>query len=87
MAFWREDALKVNGFNEAFIGWGREDSEFIVRMLNTGIHRKSLKFGGVGFHLYHPENTRASLKENDDILADSIAHNRQRCEKGIDQYL
>ena len=87
MAFWREDVIKVNGFNEAFIGWGREDSEFIVRILNSGIRRKSLKFGDVGFHLYHPENTRATLQENDDILAETIAMQKQRCEKGIDQYL
>lgn len=87
MAFWREDVIKVNGFNEAFIGWGREDSEFIVRMLNSGVRRKSLKFGGVGFHLYHPENTRATLQENDDILAETIATHRQWCEKGIDRYL
>ncbi|MBU1987004.1 MAG: glycosyltransferase family 2 protein, partial [Proteobacteria bacterium] len=26
-AFWKENAEAVNGFNEEFLGWGREDSE------------------------------------------------------------
>ena len=26
LAIWRDDLLKVNGYNEAFTGWGREDS-------------------------------------------------------------
>src|SRR5262249_43026288 len=27
LAIWRKDLLRVNGYNEAFVGWGREDSE------------------------------------------------------------
>ena len=38
-AFWREHAEKVNGFNEDFVGWGREDSEFTARLLHSGIKR------------------------------------------------
>ena len=34
MAFFREDFLSVNGFNEDFVGWGREDSEFGARLIN-----------------------------------------------------
>ena len=26
MAFWRDDIIRVNGYNEAIEGWGREDS-------------------------------------------------------------
>lgn len=87
MAFWRNDCLKINGFNEAIVGWGREDSEFAVRLINSGIYRHNLKFGGVAFHLYHPENPRATLPQNDKILADAIAQKAIYCEKGINNYL
>ena len=87
MAFWRDDVIKVNGFNEEFHGWGREDSEFVARMLNTGVLRKCLKFGGSGFHLYHPENTRSNINSNDEILSQTLNSKKTVCERGIDQYL
>jgi len=31
MAFWRENALNINGYNENIHGWGCEDLEFIIR--------------------------------------------------------
>lgn len=87
MAFWRADVLKVNGFNEDITGWGREDSEFAIRLLNAGVQRRNLPFGGVGYHLYHPENARTSLPENDKILADAITQKATWCENGISKYL
>ncbi len=42
MAFFKVDCMSVNGFNEDFVGWGREDSEFAVRLLNNQILRKPL---------------------------------------------
>lgn len=86
-AFWKEDALKVNGFNEGFIGWGREDSEFAARLLNAGIRRQDLKFKALGYHLYHPEHTRDRLAINDGILEATIKKKLQWCEQGIDQHL
>ncbi|MBC3541897.1 glycosyltransferase [Rufibacter sediminis] len=87
MAFWRADVVKINGFNENIQGWGREDSEFAIRMLNAGVERRNLPFGGVGYHLYHPENARTSLPENDKILADAIEMKSKWCENGIGKYL
>lgn len=86
-AFHKCDAVAVNGFNEEFIGWGREDSEFIVRLLNNGVRRKNMKFNGLVYHLYHPMNDRSRLKENDKILQQTIEQRLIWCEKGLDQYL
>ncbi len=83
LSFWREDAVSINGFNEDFVGWGREDSEFAVRMFNAGIRRKHLKFAGFGFHLYHPEHSRLQLPVNDAILARTIELNLRKCENGM----
>ncbi len=87
MSFWMEDIIKTNGFNNEFIGWGREDSEFVLRLLNSGLSRLYLKFSGVGYHLFHNENSRASLAENDAILEKTITEKLTRCEQGIDQFL
>ena len=86
-AFWREDALKINGFNEQFVGWGREDSEFTARLLNAGIKRQNVKFYALGYHLYHPINTRERLSINDGILRQTIEQKLTWCEQGINQYL
>jgi glycosyltransferase involved in cell wall biosynthesis len=87
MAFWKQDAVTVNGFNQDFVGWGREDSEFVHRMLNAGHSRLYLKFSGVGYHLYHVENSRGSLPENDAILDNTIERKLTRCSNGIDQFM
>ncbi|PKH01603.1 family 2 glycosyl transferase [Psychromonas sp. MB-3u-54] len=83
MAFWRDDVIAINGFNEDFVGWGREDSEFTHRMLNLGRRRLYLKFLAVGYHLFHIENSRDSLTERDRILDNTIRKKLIRCDNGI----
>jgi glycosyltransferase involved in cell wall biosynthesis len=87
LSFWRKDVLLVNGFNEDFVGWGREDSEFAVRMHNMGISRLHLKFMAFGYHLFHKESPRDSLKKNDQILEQAITQKLTSCENGINKYL
>lgn len=86
-AFWKQDALAINGFNEEFIGWGREDSEFVARLFNNGIKRQNLRFHALGYHLHHPMNTRSRLTINDTILKKTIDEKLRWCSRGIDQYL
>lgn len=87
MAFWKADLLIVNGYNEAIVGWGREDSEIAIRLINSGIRKRVLKFGGVAFHIYHPESPRQQLPENDLVLRKSIENCIKTCESGLSQYL
>jgi len=87
LAFWREDALRVNGFDERFVGWGREDSEFVARMQHAGVRRLALKFAAVAFHLWHPEASRALLPKNQEILDRTLASRTTRCELGISRHL
>ncbi len=89
MSFWKSDLIKVNGFDESFVGWGREDSEFVVRMLNNDIHRKNIKLSAAAFHLWHKENTHSTdeLKKNDNLLEDAINSKKLFATKGLDQYL
>ena len=87
MSFFKDDCIKINGFNNDFIGWGREDSEFAVRLLNSGVIRKNLRFKGIQFHLYHPESKNVSLKRNDLILKESIKNKSVWCNNGINSFL
>ncbi|HEX2536155.1 MAG TPA: glycosyltransferase family 2 protein, partial [Chitinophagaceae bacterium] len=64
MAFWKEDLLRVNGYNEAFSGWGREDSEIAIRLINAGVQKQFMKMGGICYHLYHKEASRAMEQRN-----------------------
>jgi glycosyltransferase involved in cell wall biosynthesis len=87
MAFWREDLIKVNGFNESFTGWGREDNEVAVRLINSGIRKRIIKFGAVVYHIYHPVNSRSDLGRNDDMLNAAITNHVTYCQLGLNQYI
>ena len=83
MSFYKKDCINVNGFNNDFDGWGREDSEFVVRLINSGINRKNVRFNAIQFHLWHNENSRMLLSQNDAILEDAILKRTKWCENGI----
>jgi glycosyltransferase involved in cell wall biosynthesis len=87
MSFFRSDCIRVNGFNEDFTGWGREDSEFAVRLINSGILRRNVRFSAIAGHLWHAENPRHTLSENDRLLDQAIAGRLTSCRNGIDKYL
>jgi glycosyltransferase involved in cell wall biosynthesis len=87
MGVFRNDYIKVNGFDESFTGWGREDSDLFVRLLNSGIKRKNIKFAAVTYHLWHPVLSRQQLATNDALLEKTIAERSVYCSTGISQYL
>jgi glycosyltransferase involved in cell wall biosynthesis len=87
LAIWRDHLLKVNGYNEAFVGWGREDSELAIRLLNLGIRRLDVRGWAICFHLWHPPANRDSLPANDDLLAQALNSHATRCDKGLDRHL
>ncbi len=52
-AAWREDLIRVNGFDHDFAGYGSEDRDLGVRLRNAGVRSKFLKFSLVQIHLGH----------------------------------
>jgi glycosyltransferase involved in cell wall biosynthesis len=86
LAFWRDDLVRVNGFNESFVGWGPEDKEFCARLDNAGVRRQTLLFGGIAFHLHHAPASRTALAANLALLADTQRERRVRCELGLDAH-
>jgi len=83
LGVWRADLDRVDGFDAAFSGWGREDSDLLVRLLRTGIRRKDGVFAAGVFHLWHPDADRSRLPDNDRLLADAINVQRVRATLGM----
>jgi glycosyltransferase involved in cell wall biosynthesis len=86
LAMWREDLVRANGYNEDFVGWGREDSELAVRLMNHGLRRLDARGWAVCFHLWHPPADRGGLPANDELLAKAQRTGATRCEHGLAQH-
>ena len=86
MAFWKEDLLKVNGYDEEITGWGREDNELAARLINTGICKRVIKFSAIAFHLHHNLRSRDSVDKNAIILYKSFYEKLISCKQGIDSH-
>lgn len=86
LAMWRADFDTVNGFDEAFSGWGHEDADLAIRLLHAGVQRKDGRFATAVLHLWHRENDRSNLAENERRLAEILASERVRALVGVDAY-
>jgi glycosyltransferase involved in cell wall biosynthesis len=85
LAVWRSDLERVDGFDASFNGWGREDSDLLIRLLRCGLGRKDGRFATGVIHLWHPDADRARLAANDARL-DAVLHGtRTRAQRGLSQ--
>lgn len=87
VSYWRNDFIEINGYNEEFEGWGREDSDLVIRMMNLGIQAKRLRYCGIVYHIYHKINSKQNLELNNSIEQNTIKNKIIRCKNGVDQYL
>jgi len=85
LGIWKEDLLAVNGFDEAYEGWGKEDSDLGVRLYHLGRHRKLVHGKAILYHLNHPVISRRELSENAERLRETIRSGKVRCEQGLDR--
>ncbi len=83
MAFWKEDLIRINGFDERYKSWGYEDSDAVMRMMHSGVKRINLKWAAICYHMYHPINQKTS--NNDVLLFEVIRTKSIRSQIGIDQ--
>lgn len=87
VSFWRKDVIAVNGYNEEFEGWGREDSELVIRMMNNGVLGRRLRYRGIVYHIWHKIKDLSRFEINDTLQEKSLVEKSKWCEKGIDKYL
>ena len=62
----REDAERVNGFDENFVGWGYEDDDFGRRLYRSGVEPRSVIDAARALHLWHPSLAPQELKRHRD---------------------
>ena len=84
-AFWKDDIIKANGYNNNFEGWGPEDNEFCQRLINLGLKPKKLRFKATCFHIHHKLSSKQTLEKNQQIFEKTISEQLSRCENGLDQ--
>jgi glycosyltransferase involved in cell wall biosynthesis len=83
LAVWRADLDRVDGFDADYNGWGKEDSDIIVRLLRAGIRRKDGVFATGVLHLWHPQADRRLLPRNERKLSDIISSDEIRAQRGL----
>jgi len=83
LAIWRADLDRVDGFDADYSGWGKEDSDIIVRLLHAGVRRKDGTFATGVLHLWHKDADRSRLSENERKLAGVTSGDRIRARQGL----
>lgn len=87
LSFWKRDFVAVNGYNEEFEGWGREDSELIIRMMNNGVFGRRLRYRGIVYHIWHRVKDQSRFEINDSLQQKALDEKKKWCKNGIDKYL
>ena len=78
-----QDLVAINGFDEDYEGYGREDTDVELRLQHLGLKIKSIKGVALQFHVWHPR--RAFTPKNDDRLEQLKNSRRIRCRSGLVQ--
>jgi len=76
--------VTINGFDESFEGWGREDSDLTARLLHAGLKRRNM-LGQPVLHLWHSEFSRHRLEANDAMLQVCLNEKRIEALHGLKQ--
>ncbi len=85
LSVWRTDLIRVNGLDESYEGWGLEDSDFVIRLLHAGVKHKNARLAATVFHLWHPEQNRMRLADNQKRLDDLLRSSTVRAAVGLDR--
>ncbi|MGK5082660.1 glycosyltransferase [Bdellovibrionota bacterium FG-1] len=77
----RQAIEAINGFDEQYEGYGREDTDVEFRLQNLGYRIKSLKGLALQFHVWHPR--RDFTPANESRLDELKQSGRIRCSNGL----
>lgn len=67
MAAWRDDLLRINGFDERFRGWGCEDDDVGCRLRASGVRIATALGYTHAYHLWHPQHVTTPHKWSEGI--------------------
>ena len=90
-SMFKSDYYMLNGYDENFVGWGYEDSEFAVRAMRAGMTKWKLRFSAVTYHLDHGEDNRKKsgvrVARNLQMLNAIRSSRAIRCVHGLSHHL
>lgn len=69
---WKNDFHSIGGFDETMTGWGHEDADFVFRLSEIGVMRKSGSWATEVFHLFHPSVSKEKAKSNEEKVRQRI---------------
>jgi glycosyltransferase involved in cell wall biosynthesis len=82
-AVWREDLVKVNGFNENFDETGDELLELALRLRNAGLTLRTVTGHAIVYHLDHRQVARYRSVRSAKIVAETRHEKVVRCQHGL----
>ena len=80
--------MDINGYDEDFQGFGDEDADLGIRVINHGGFIRSVRNLAIVFHLYHPgtwDMTTDKFKFNAAIKKRRIENKEAYCKNGINK--
>lgn len=85
LSYFRSDLYRINGWDEQYQGWGKEDDDLTIRLQRAGVQRLIAIGSVVAFHLPHPRPSLDAVERNRARL-DAALTGPMRAALGIDQY-
>jgi len=83
LAIWKKDLETVNGYDEDFTGWGKEDSDVCFRLYHLGRKRKFVYGRAYLYHLDHPKLSRAKVETNQVLFDETKKTRKVQCINGL----
>ena len=68
-------------------GWGKEDDDLTHRLQRKGCKKRSLRFAGIVYHLWHGHESMESDQKNAEYFRKNNEKNIVYCENGVSKYL
>lgn len=89
VGIWRQDYLRVNGFDENYVGWGCEDDDMGLRLRRAQVRLESILWWTWAYHLWHPPASSVPLrwKEGPNVAYFSRGFHLVRCGNGVEKRL
>lgn len=87
LGIWRDDFLLVDGLDESYVGYGREDSDLVIRLINAGVYRKEGRHAVPVAHLWHPFADRLYFDRNDALMNEVLESGAVRARCGISRHM
>ncbi len=79
---WRADLLAVNGFDEAYVGWGQEDDDLGRRLYMAGVRPVPLLTRAFVTHIWHPPR-HEGWREGPNLARYRLRLKSPRCDQGL----